>query len=131
MSQDNTINDERPDWLVEGAEVLAYSDNRTSDSHHLVKTTVKKIATRSFTLEADNEPRYSLPSCSYQAREGNHRYVVPLDSDRARVEIRRERELRQIARARDAVDTWVLTRTADNRLAAIAALQGIENDEVR
>jgi hypothetical protein len=123
---------EVPSWLVEGAEVLAYSPY-SSGTHRPAITKIKKISTKSFTLDAEGEPRYSLADQSHVSREAwssNVRNVVPLDSDQARVEIRREKELRRVKKADSAVDEWRRKHTWESRLAAIAALQAIENDEV-
>jgi hypothetical protein len=122
-----------PSWLVKGAEVLAYTETYSDGRYrHPVITKIKKISTRSFTLEAEDEPRYSLIDCSCTQRDSwsaGTRYVVPLTSDQARYEIRREKERSQMKLTRYAVEVWRRSPTGENRLAAIAALQAIENDQ--
>ncbi len=117
-----------PEWLVPGADVLCFSSVR---NHHPVITTVAKVATQSFTVTAEGEPRFRINRC--QARTGSDwnaswRRVIPLDSDHARAILASHEGKSRENRARAAVDDWVRKRNRDTRLAAIAALQAIDND---
>lgn len=122
---------EKPDWLVEGAKVLAYSMGGATTPESPRVTAVKKIATASFTLEHAQEPRFRLQSLTAHVGGtwGHTRTVVSLESDAAREVIQREKDRRRMVAARNAVDKWQMKRTHETRLAAIAALQAIEQDE--
>lgn len=118
---------ERPDWLVPGANVLCYNYGRNPSP---VATTVAKVATQSFTVTAEREPRYRIRGCF--ARMGEimpwTRYVVPLDSVEAGQVLAAEDRAKRMSRARTAVDNWIRKPDDDNRRIAIMALQTLEND---
>lgn len=118
-----------PEWLVPGAAVLAYSTGGQSQRTNSAKTTVKKVAAKSFTVEREKEPRFDLGTQS--AREGGTwgwtRRVVPADSDTAREVLAAERGRRLVYAADAAFDAWQRDRSPANRAAAIAALQAVED----
>lgn len=117
------------DWIVAGAEVFVYSVGGMSGLTNSRRTRIKKVATKSFSVEADNEPRFSVDR--QEAREGGEwgwtRRVVPIDSATAREVLAQEHTLRVLNRARNAVDTWRRSVNRTNRLAAITALQAVED----
>lgn len=117
------------DWIVAGAEVLVYSVGGRSGKTSPRRTRIKKVATKSFSVEADSEPRFNL--AHQEAREGGEwgwtRRVVPIDSASAREVLAQEHSSRVLNRARNAVDMWRSSVNRTNRLAAIAALQEVED----
>lgn len=119
-------------WITPGAEVLVYTSLGRNESTHPVKTTIKRVAAKSFSVTAENEPRFDLedqrsPQQGRSSWSGHYRRVVPIDSDEAREVIAAENRLRIRNRARKAVDAWIKDRTRDSRLAAIAALEAVED----
>lgn len=123
---------EKPDWVKPGVKVLVYS-SAGKRSANLVRTTIARVAAKSFTVAAEREPRFKLPCCS--AQQGDTwslwtRYVVPWDSDTARKELRKYAEREQLHTAQDALNAWLKNHTYENKIAAIAALQAVTNDEV-
>jgi hypothetical protein len=121
-----------PDWVQPDAEVLLYTVDQYG-SRHLVKTTIKRVNTGSFTVSAQQEPRFRLPQCRADTDDSWHRwtrYCVPFDSDAARRELDALRKRKLVVAARYAVEVWLKNKTRDNRLAAIAALQAVEDEAV-
>jgi hypothetical protein len=118
-----------PNWLVPGAEVMVYDDKHHAP--YAVRTTVKKVATKSFSVTDDRQPRFPIKTLAawMGGAWGWHRRVAPIDSDEARAALLRVDHARLMSAATLAVDTWERARTRENRLAAIAALQAVENDE--
>lgn len=117
------------DWVVAGAEVLVYSFGGQSGRTNSTCTRIKKVDTKSFSVEATNEPRFSV---AYQETSeggtlGCTRRVVPIDSDEAREVLKEEHRIRVLNRARNAVNKWSSAPRDFNRLAAIKALQEVED----
>lgn len=125
------IDTEKPEWLTEGAKVLAYSVSSGLTHSYPKVVTVKKISTESFSVDDDSEPRFSLRTLDARVGGtwGHTRRIVSITSAEAKREIQRERDNRRTAYARSAVNEWQKKCTKEARLAAIAALQAIEKDE--
>lgn len=118
-----------PEWLVPGAPVVLYSEGGTSSSRGVQTSRVVKVAKQSFTVESEPHRRFRIDTCSSRGPGtwDATRYVVPLDSDRARTELEGARRRLLASKARNAVDEWLSKRTRTTRLAAIAALQAVED----
>lgn len=122
----------KPDWLTPGAKVIVH---RTSTGTSRIKvTTIAKIATKSFTV-ADSPARYRLSTLDRHETGtwGAWERIIPLDSDEGRELLDRERRRRLVVQARNACDRWMVARAKGSnrelRLAAIAALQAVEDEE--
>lgn len=117
------------DWITPGAEVILYSIGGASQRLNVARTRIKRVATKSFTVEREHEPRFSLDR--QEAREGGTwgwtRHCVPADSDKAREVIAAHNRAALLSEAKAAVDEWQKRPTRDNRLAAIAALQKVKD----
>lgn len=119
-----------PDWLVPGAEVVVYSFGGVTTSSNVKTTTIAKVNKTTFRVADPGEPAFRLSTCS--VRQGGSwsswiRQVVPADSETARAELAAERRRTQLMDARHAVDAWSQQLNRETRLAAIAALQAVED----
>jgi hypothetical protein len=122
---------DRPDWITPGTAVLCYSSGNEINS--IMLTRIGRVAAQSFVLEDASEGRFRIaekPSRWRGGTWGHTRYVIPLDSDAARELLRRQK----CAREREAAVSACLryargVRTTEKRLAAIAALQAVTEDE--
>jgi hypothetical protein len=122
---------ESTDWIKPGEKVVTYTYGGVSRSENPSVTLIAKVAAKSFTLENDSL-RYSIDRQESPRQGGTWgwtRKVVPFDSDKAREVLEREKHERRMSRARATVDAWERMRTRENRLAAIAALQAVEQDD--
>lgn len=115
------------DWITPGAEVVTYS---TGSNRDVRRQAIEKVAKRSFTVTDGSR----FPIDSLQRHEGGtwgrSVHVVPADSETALEELAGAVRRRLMDDASRAVDEWVRNRTRENRLAAIVALQAIDDDEV-
>lgn len=116
-------------WITEGAEVVVYRD-AMDGARDPVTTTVAKVAAKSFTLDGIDQ-RISLDGLSSKVvgmQYSGYRYrVIPCDSDKAAALYAAEARQAAMGQARMAVDKWQRARTRANRLAAIEALQAVED----
>lgn len=122
---------ESKDWIRPGTKVVVYTYGGVSRSESPSVTVIVKVATKSFTVEGDSL-RYSINRQESPRQGGTWgwtRKVTPLESDEARGVLERARHERLMSRARAAVDAWDRQRTRENRLAAIVALQAVEQDD--
>ena len=117
------------DWIKPGTEVVLYNTGGSGTSRNVRRTTIKKVAAKSFTVSAE-DVRFPVDrlSVSQGGSWGWTRHVTPADSENARELLAEAARQAADRRARSAVDDWVRSRTKANRLAAIAALQAIEGD---
>jgi hypothetical protein len=106
-----------PEWLVPGAPVVVYNRGGTSTPGNPTKTKVNKVATKSFTVEGSTE--------RFQIRRS--RVVAPLDSDEARHELSEARKRKLARLAQHACEQWMRSPGEGNRIAAIEALQAVED----
>lgn len=117
------------DWIVPGAAVVLYSSGGPSRNYNPTHSRIKKVATKSFSVEDDREPRFDLRSQT--ARQGGSwgwtRHCVPADSPEAAKVLAAVDRGRKANRARGAVDEWIRVRSRDARLAAIAALEAVQD----
>lgn len=123
------------DWIKPGAQVVIWRD-RHGGRAILGATTVKRVATRSFTVDDFNnhntdEWRFSLDTWSTKDFGSTwHRYrLVASHPEDPFLDVLREKERKtHLGRvALVAAEDWVKDRTRENRLAAIAALQAVED----
>lgn len=122
---------ESTDWITPGAEVLVYTDAMPGYSRNVRFSTIAKVAKKSFTVEGENV-RFSMDQQEHRPRSSwtaSTRRVVPRDSDKAHAEVSAARARGLTLKARAAVEKWERRRTRENRLAAIAALQAVEQDD--
>ncbi len=123
---------DRPAWLISGEDVLCYNVGGTTTNTNSRATRIARVASQSFTVAAEQEPRFRIGNRYCEVRQGGTwgwtRRVVPLDSVEAGEVLTAEDAQRRENRARAAVDDWVRKRNREARLAAIAALQAIDND---
>lgn len=126
---------DHPDWVKPGAEVVLYTSGNPGAPRNVVKTTIAKVTPTTFTVAAQDEPRFRFQSRrftgpGFDVRQGGtwgwRRIVVPLDSEAARNEMARATRVHRESEARTAVEVWQRNRTRDNRLAAIKALGALE-----
>lgn len=125
--------EESTDWIVPGAKVVLYYDTYGDKPRHVKATTIAKVAKKSFTVEEPNEPRFSIETQKAHGGGTWHswtRCCVPYDSEEAQREFVYVRDMRYMGVARTACETWLRSRTRENRLAAITALQRIPNDDI-
>lgn len=119
------------EWIKPGAEIVVYQsrDGQASDP---VKTTVKTRAKKSFTVEGV-EDRFNLDRMETTPRGGGvwssaTRWVALYPgSEYARTLFERDRKRQVVFRAQVAVKTWQKNPNRETRLAAIEALQKIED----
>lgn len=120
------------DWIAPGAEVLIYS--RAARDVGLLcprHTTIAKVAKASFTVSLEDEPRIKFDT-QESARQvdtwhGYYRRVVPLGSNEARLVTDRYNRHVRLQAAKSAVDKWQRNPTRESRLAAIVALEAVED----
>ena len=123
---------QRPNWLKPGAEVIVWSDYHDRKYENVKHLHVLRVAGKSFTVDDEFEPRFPIDSFKvYTGTTWNsyYRRVMPADSDQAREIEWTVEQRRRMSAAREAVEKWEHSRTQENRLAAVAALQAIEVDE--
>lgn len=116
------------DWITPGAEIVVYS-RRSDGSSHPRKTTVKTRAKQSFTVEGIGD-RFKLDTLETKPTDGWTRrrwVVVHPDSEQARSLFDAARKADLQFKARTTVEAWQKDRTRENRLAAIEALQAVED----
>jgi hypothetical protein len=118
-----------PEWLVPGVEVLVV---RGHWDERVTKTTVAKVHKRYFTVDYRMfaDCRFSLDRQEHRGPGmwGVTRKVIPLDGDEARSLIDADRRRRLEDQARKACEQWIVSRKRDDRLAAVAALQAVEDE---
>lgn len=123
---------EKPDWLVPGVAVLVV---RGWKDDSVVRTTVSKVHKRYFTVDSMSFDglRFSLDRQQYQSPGAfsSPTRVIPIDSDEAKKLLESARKSRLVRQASHACEQWMKNRTGARglRLAAIAALQAVEDDE--
>jgi hypothetical protein len=136
MNTDNTTTSDHT-WVKKGVEVLLYNDDGRED-RGVKKTTIDKVTEHTFTVSDESEPRFRFKlknriDGSYFVRCGGdwgyRRIVVPLDSDKARDELKRLEIRRLNVGAKAAVDLWLRSRVRADRLRAIEALQALEGHD--
>ena len=114
-------------WITKGAEVVTYRHSRTDDySYEGVRVApIERVSAKSFTVNGD---RYDLDRQSYTppGRWPHVTYCVPVGSDKGREIVAEARHRKGVHLAEAAVEKWRRERTRENRLAAIAALQAID-----
>jgi hypothetical protein len=122
----------RPEWLIPGAKVVAYTTGGAGTMRRTVVTTVDKVTSKTFTIVGD-PGRFRIDRMSYETERGSvwsrTRHVVPLNSPEGQAEVVAENQRRAARRAEAACQKWRQDPTRDNRVAAIAALQAIQNEE--
>lgn len=120
------------DWIKPGAEIVVYSRGYSGDSHPR-RTTVKTRATRSFTVEGIPD-RFRLDTMETKTTgtwtSARSWVAIAPDSVKAVAMFEAQRKQSLVFGAQVAMDKWERDRTRENRLAAIAALQAVEDDEV-
>lgn len=119
-----------PDWIYPGAPVVVYIDNHRRDDPEPRDTVVDRVAKLSFTVKALPRERFKLADQHSKQGSGwsNWSYVaVPPDSEKAAAVKAAHDRIRRDYRAWSAVDAWRRDRNRHNRLAAIAALQAVED----
>ena len=117
-------------WIKPGTSVVIYRKNRQLSDAYPHKTTVKRVANKSFTVDWQ-DIRFNtekLESPRFGGSFGWSYSVTPVDSELARDLLAADQVLRVAAHARTAVDRWTKTRSREDRLAAIEALQAIEEN---
>ena len=118
-------------WIKPGTPVVIYRKNRRLSEAMPIETSIKRLANKSFTVDWQDirfnterleSPRFggSFSSWTYS--------VTPAGSELARDLLAAGQVLRVVAHARSAVDQWTKTRSREDRLAAIEALQAIEEN---
>lgn len=120
-----------PDWIRAGAEVVVYCKGGDRTPPTPRRATIDRVSTKSFRLEGMDD-RINIDTQESKrfgsAWTGWTYRVVPIDSDEARTVLAKERSLEADHRARAAVEKWRSDRTRGNRLAAITALQSIDDN---
>jgi hypothetical protein len=117
-------------WIRTGVPVIVYTKNRQLSEARPRKTTIKRVAGKSFTVEWQNL-RFNTERLDTPRSGGSFGWsysVTPVGSELARDLLAADQVLQAIAHARTAVDRWTKTRSREDRLAAIAALQAIEEN---
>lgn len=122
---------QRPDWLKPGAEVVIWTDDYGYRVLHVKRTKVAMVAQKSFTVEGTSD-RFDVQRMATKGGGAwdRERHVAAVDSEKAKAVLEESRQQQLTHRAWAAVDQWNKKRTRENRLAAIAALQAVEVDEV-
>ena len=119
-------------WIKPGAPVIVYVKNRRPSEGRPRETSITRVANKSFTVEWQGI-RFNierLESPRFGGSFGGWSYsVTPVGSELARDLLAADQVLRVAAHARSAVDRWKKTRSREDRLAAIDALQAIESGE--
>lgn len=124
------MSEKSTDWIVAGAKVLVFTDAMPGYPRSVTRSTIEKVAKRSFTVEGEHV-RFSIDRQEHRPRNSwtaSARCVVPLDSDKARAEIAAANSRNRVLAARNAVEKWERNRTRESRLTAIEALQAIDDD---
>lgn len=119
---------DRPEWLVPGAEVVAYTVggvgyNCLPDAR---RVTVARVATQSFTI-AGRTDRFKI-STQERHTSGWHGYierVVSIDSEEAQRELAKVQKQCLELEARKACEVWSKDRSRINCQAVIVAFQAI------
>ncbi len=118
-------------WIKPGAPVIVYVKNRRPSEGRPRETSITRVANKSFTVEWQGI-RFNierLESPRFGGSFGWHYRVTPVGSELSHDLLAADQVLQAIAHARTAVDRWTKTRSRENRLAAIAALRAIKDDE--
>ena len=118
-----------PDWLIPGAEVVLYSVGNINQSPHVVKTRVKKVATQSFTVEREQEPRFRIKTMSAECGYSWSSYtrkVLRSNSTEGQAKLREARGRRLESTADMAYAAWQNSRSAEHLSALIGALRDVE-----
>lgn len=124
-----TTETETPAWVVPGTPVLVIAGR---DGMHLTVTSIAKVHKRYFTVDhyIYTDKRFSLDR--QEARAGDiwttNPVVVPVGSPRGREVLAEKRRRVLVRHAETACTKWQRDPTRDNRLAAIAALQAVEDE---
>lgn len=128
----------RPDWLVPGAEVVVFTIGGKGVGLGVPDakaTTITTIAAQSFCIVGSTDrfkirtqEHYQRGDGGWSGHFGGTRRVVPLDSDEGRRELDKFRRMRLERSAHVTCETWIRKRNVENRLAAIAALQAVDDE---
>lgn len=121
-----------PMWLTPGEPVVVIHTHFSGGRRHIrnvESVRIHRVATKSFTVTGS----------SYRFRIDNQRYnlggfnrsiltVLPADSAEARLADQTVNNRDRFVVARTAFESWTRDRTRTNRLAAIAALEAVQDD---
>lgn len=121
---------DRPEWLIPGAKVIVHRTGTYAS--HIKTTSIAKIETKSFTVEG-SPFRYQIRTLDRHepGAWGAREQVIPVDSDEARKLLSDDHRRKLVRKAQSACDRYRCL-SVDNReirLAAIAALQAVEDEE--
>jgi len=118
-------------WIKPGTLVVIYRKHRSLSEAMPIETSIKRVAGKSFTVDWQ-DIRFNterLESPRFGGSFGGWSYsVTPVDSELACDLLAADQVLRVAAHARSAVDQWTKTRSREDRLAAIDALQASEEN---
>lgn len=116
-----------PDWLAPSAKVVVHASSGYGGDY-VRRTTIAKVATHSFTV-AGSTMRFRISTLDHHEPGWSGRWtrVHPEDSDLGRRLLAEERVRRLVVTARVACEEWIRTQDGKTRLAAIAALQAVED----
>lgn len=114
-----------PDWLVPGAKVVVHSSY--GGTQRASRAEVAKVAVHSFTVTG-SPIRFRIDDQKhYDDTTRRLTQVVPEDSPEGQKLLAASRRRMKTKRARDACQEWAREGTRETRLAAIAALQAVED----
>jgi hypothetical protein len=121
---------EKPDWLIPGADVIACVMGSSAD--RISRHRIAKVSVHSFTLEGSTT-RFRVATQDYRepGSWGRRTRIVPVDSEEGRQLLAGAQRSNVRSRAIKACEEWTRhnTGTRELRLAAITALQAVEDDE--
>lgn len=119
------------DWIKPDAPVVIYREQHGKPESLLCETTIKRVAAKSFTINGRWYYRFDMETQrTKQESFGWHyyRYVAVRPEAEVVQELRDAQRREQLKiRANDAVEAWQKDRSRGNRLAAIEALQAVED----
>jgi hypothetical protein len=132
------VNDEDRSWVKEGASVVVYSKGSIGTPPRVILTSVKKVATQSFTVASPNEPRFKLDTLSARRETSSWssylRIVVPAHSDEGQQKLSEAKMRKLIANADSAYTAWRAFRRSENLDKLIKTLNSVsafEAEQVR
>lgn len=116
-------------WIVAGTEVVIFQIGRTERYDNVYIGEIMRVAQKSFAVQVDGRTeRYSMDRQDRRgasAWDGTY-HCVPSDGEKGRDVLRNLAYQRSVHRGRSAVENWLRERNQENRLAAVAALQAID-----
>ncbi len=119
-----------PSWVTPGAPVLVIRGYRAPT---ITETTINKVHKRYFTVDLRwaNDLRFPLDTQTHRTAGtwSCETRVILLDSDEARTMLETQRRRDLVNTALEACDQWRRNRSQDNRVAAIVALQSVEDGD--